>query len=222
MTSTRVLLPLLLIPAAAFGQHSGGFSGGIGHSAGPVAGHSASTPAGNFGVIPGIGGGSFHRGPTFGSGFGHRGFRGGIRYRRSYGFYAPYVPLSGYDFYAPYSPLYEGDEYPAENPEQYTAPGNVVLVQPSAPAPAEHATSVIHEYNFENKPGAASEEPLTFTIVLKDGSRRSAIASWVQNGTLHYLDSQSRQQLLAPEMIDRGATQRANEGKNLRMDLPPG
>ncbi|MBV8811812.1 MAG: hypothetical protein JO033_24340 [Acidobacteriaceae bacterium] len=220
--STRVLLALLLIPAAALAQRSGGAGGGFGHSAGPIGGHSASMPARSFGAVPGMSGGSFHRGPTFGFGYGsgHRGFRGGIRYRPGFGFYAPYFPLSGYDFYAPYSPLYEGDQYAGESPEPYVAPGNVVFVQPSAPA--EHATLVIHEYKFDNKPAPASGERLSFTIVLKDGSTRSAIASWILNGNLFYIDSQSRQQLLAPEVIDRDATERANEGKNLRLDLPPG
>src|SRR5947209_2400721 len=114
MVSTRVLLPLLLIPAAAFGQRSGAFGGGFGHS--------ASTLPRGFGVILGTSIGSFHRGPAFGSGSGHRGFRGGVRYRPGFGYYAPYLPLSGYDFYSPYSPLYGGDEYPGENQEQYTAP----------------------------------------------------------------------------------------------------
>jgi hypothetical protein len=222
VASTRILLPLLLISAAAFGQRSGGFGGGFGHSPGPVAQHSASSLPTGLGVTPGTSFGSFRRGPGFGSGFGHRGFRGGIRYRPGFGLYAPYLPLSGYDFYAPYSPLYGGDEYTGENPDQYTAPGNVVILQPEPSAPPEHATAVIHEYKFDSKPVLAPGELLTFTIVLKDGSRRSALASWVQNGKLHYLDSQSRQRLLMPEVIDREATERANEGKNLRMDLPPG
>jgi hypothetical protein len=150
-----------------------------------------------------------------------------LPYRRGYGFYAPYFPISGYDFYAPYSPLYGDDESAGGQPEGYPANGNVVIVQsggganvePASPPPA---SPVIHEYKLDNEPAGVPGERPTFTIMLKDGSMRSATASWIQDGKLHYLDLQSRQMLLSPEIIDRDATERANAQKSLRLDLPPG
>ncbi len=224
MRSTR-LLTFILLAAVAFGQRSGGSGHGAGHSAAPVARHSALTRQAGIGVVPVTNRRSLRGGPVFGSNFGRRGFQNGFRYRQGYGLYAPYFPLSGYDFYAPYSPLYGDDQFAGEYPQEYPANGNTVIIQPAAAGnvePAPPASSVIHEYKLDTKPAGVPGERLTFTIVLKNGTTRSAAVSWVQNGKLHYLDSQSRQQLLSPEAIDRDATERANEQKNLRMDLPPG
>jgi hypothetical protein len=81
---------------------------------------------------------------------------------------------------------------------------------------------VLREYHLgetdRNPPGTKA----TLTVVLKDGSRRSAVASWVAAGKLYYVDSKGQQQVLAPESIDRDATERANEDRNSKMDLPPG
>lgn len=221
MMSTARFLSFLLLGSAAFGQHSGGFGGGFGHSAGPGAGRSfpAHPPGAVFG--PGT-----NRGPNRGAaGFGGRGFRNGFTYRRGYGFYAPYFPLWGYDAYSPYyEPQYGVDQFGDEN-QQY--PAGFPMVSPGPPtdfigAPRGPATAVIHEYKFDKGPATTSGERPTFTIVLRDGSTRSAVASWVQDSKLHYVDLRSRQQILLPDVIDRDATERANIQKNLRMELPPG
>jgi uncharacterized protein YidB (DUF937 family) len=80
---------------------------------------------------------------------------------------------------------------------------------------------VIHEYKWpknEETGGGAT----AFTIALKDGSQRSAVAAWIQGGKLQYLDSEDRQQALSPDVIDRQTTDRLNEEKHLRLQLPPG
>jgi hypothetical protein len=81
---------------------------------------------------------------------------------------------------------------------------------------------VVREYNFGKEAERLSGEPVTFTIVLKDGSTRHATASWVAGGKLHYVDLQARQPVLPPELIDRSATEQANKARNLQMELPPG
>jgi hypothetical protein len=104
--------------------------------------------------------------------------------------------------------------------------GNVPPFTPTAemasPPPPVPASSVIHEYNFEAQAPTRPGEQPTLTIVLKDGSTREARASWMSGGKLHYVDLESQQQVLSPGVIDRQATARANEAKDLNLDLPPG
>jgi len=92
---------------------------------------------------------------------------------------------------------------------------NVFLIPPP---PLHPVQTVIHEYAA---PAATSDAGAAFTIALKDGSQQSATAAWVQGGKLHYLDSQERQQVLSPDLIDRQTTDRLNEEKHLRLQLPP-
>jgi hypothetical protein len=225
MRSTRNVLALLLMASVSFGQRS---AGGYGRSAGSIAVHPAPTRSVGNRVTPLTNRGA-HPGATM---FGHvgarRSFGSGFPYGRGYGLYAPYFPVSGYDFYPPYSPLYGGvQDSVGGYPEEYPVTGNVIIVQPGsggtgAPAEAPPANPVIHEYKLDNEPAGTPGPQTTFTIVLKDGSTRSATASWIQGGRLHYLDLRSRQMLLSPEVIDRNATERANAAKSLRIDLPPG
>jgi hypothetical protein len=219
MRSTRDVLALLLMAATSFGQHAAG-----GHPTGSVAGHPAPMRSAGTRSVPMTNRGSYRGARIVGPAVGRHGFRNDSRYGRGYGLYAPYFPISGYDFYAPYSPLY--GESTGGYSEEEPPPGNVVIVQGGGgnpePAPLPPATSAIHEYNFDKEPAGVSGARPTFTIVLKDGSMRSATASWIQAGKLHYLDSQSRQMLLSSEVIDRDATERANAEKSLRIDLPPG
>ena len=89
------------------------------------------------------------------------------------------------------------------------------------PAPPQPASAVIHEYNVNPELASAAGKETTFTIALKDGSTRSAVAFWVQHGKVHYIDSQDRQQVLSSDLIDRETTERLNRQKNLNMQLPP-
>jgi hypothetical protein len=223
MTSTARLLSFLLLGSAVFGQRSGGFGGGSGRSGGPATGHSF--PAHPPGTVIGPG---TNRGPIRGgSGSVRRGFRNGFTYRRGYGYYAPYYPLWGSDLYSPYyEPPYGDDQYGGD--EQLYPGTGYPMMSPGPPsditgAPRGPATAVIHEYKVDKEqPANVSGERPAFTIVLRDGSTRSAVASWVQDSKLHYVDLRSRQQILLPDVIDRDATERANDRKNLRMELPPG
>ena len=201
MKAAWCLVALFLIVPTAIAQRSGGFarspipsvSNGLG---GTNRGLGVVTPA-RSGV------GRYNRRSGYGSGYG-------------YGW--PYLPLWDYDYYGPYAPDYE--QQTAQDPQAYGWVPPVVAQ--AVPPPPKPASLVIREYNFEKEATGSPREQKTFTIVLKDGSTRSATASWVLDGKLHYLDSRSLQQTLTPDMIDRDATDRANEQKNLRMELPPG
>lgn len=203
MTSTRLLLAMVLIVPTVFAQHRGGPGGGFGHSAAPVRVGPSPVRSMRFGGVRGRN--RFARG-SFGYGLGYGG---------------SYYPTWDYGL----SPLDYGESF--ESPYlQYSSAGDVLPV-PLAPEmvhtpPPAHASSVIHEYNFGLQATTRPGERPTLTIVLKDGSTREAEASWVAGGKLHYVDLQSQQQVLLPAVIDRNATERANEAKNLSLDLPPG
>jgi hypothetical protein len=131
------------------------------------------------------------------------------------GFGPSYYPLG-------WSP-YFGDEAYSYAP----APPNVIVVQPPSttpePAPTP-AQPVIHEYNF-NEAAAAPPPPVeqrAFVIALKDGSKASAVAFWVQERTLHYIDRDGNGRHVALSEVDRTLTQKLNREQQLPLSLPPG
>jgi hypothetical protein len=220
MTSTMRYVALFLIATGAFAQHSGGFAGR------PAPGLGSTPAAAGFGRVPlGIGGtGVFPRfppGPRIRSAFGPGAFgnRFGYGNRSGYGYFAPYYPFYGYGY----------DQSLGGYPEEYPAGGNTFVFPPTAntsagppPAPPpQSASSVIHEYKLNPELAPSTGKGTAFTIALKDGSMRSAVAFWVQQGKLHYIDSHDRQQVLSADLIDRDATERLNREKNLPMQLPP-
>jgi hypothetical protein len=149
----------------------------------------------------------------FNAGFFGRGF--GFRH----GFANGYFPFYGsYPLFGDY-----GQEFPA-------APPNATYITNNAPAapsaayppepPQKPANPVTHEYTWPNQGPPATGEAAVFTIALKDGSRRSALAAWVQDGMLHYVDGNGKKQVLASDIIDGDATQRLNKEKNLAIHLP--
>jgi hypothetical protein len=115
-------------------------------------------------------------------------------------------------------------DYPYE--EEPSPPSNIFSITPPAAAfappaaPARPAQAVIHEYPVPPASAGSSSGATAFTIALKDGSQRSAIAAWIQGGKLYYVDSQYRHQVLSPDVIDRETTERLNEEKHLRLELP--
>lgn len=84
------------------------------------------------------------------------------------------------------------------------------------------ANPVIQEYKWDQAAPGPEDQAATFTIALKDGSKRYATMAWVQNNQLYYLDSECHQQVLAANIIDRDTTERLNRQKNLNLSLPPG
>lgn len=228
MMSTARFIALSLIATGTFAQHSGGFRGGF---AGPPAaalgapspgapfGRASLPPLGSTGGFPGSYPGPRIRsayGPgAFGHHFGY-GNRFGYGNGFGYGYFAPYLPLFGYD--QPFG------GYSAEP----AAGGNVFIFPPTEdksgeppPAPPHPASAVIREYKVNPELAATAGGQRAFTIALKDGSMRSAVAFWVQQGKVHYIDPQDRQQVLSSDLIDRETTERLNREKNLAMQLPP-
>ncbi|MBV9765038.1 MAG: hypothetical protein JOZ48_09365 [Acidobacteriaceae bacterium] len=208
------LIALCLAGTAAFAQHGGSFRGGgvsgVGLGHGPLAGPfgralfgsgrlgSNTGTVGNallpfVGPIPSLAGSARLTG-QFG---GRRGLGNG---------FFPYFPFLG-DYASAYAPGY--NIYFLPFPEAS-----------SQEEPAKPVQSVIHEYPENDKTAAAGSEQTTFTIALKNGSRRSAETVWVQDDMLHYLDLQGMQGTLSADVIDRETTQRLNKEKNLYLQLP--
>lgn len=196
-------LALLLIAPVAFAQHGRG-SG----FASPARGFAIGAP----GVRGRAGAGTFVRPNRF------------LNRRFGNGFYSPYFPLvADYGYWGDYP--YWGYPYSGGYPEGYPSSGNVSFNAPfemqPPQEPVQTAHAVIHEYNVQNEAGTAGTTANAFSIALKDGSQRSAIATWLQDGKLHYLDADGRQYELSSESIDRATTNRLNQEKHLHLQLPP-
>jgi hypothetical protein len=127
----------------------------------------------------------------------------------------PYDSSAGYD-YAPQPALLVQEPPP--------------LVQAAAPAvvpPVGHA--VITEYTWPAVKAASSHsahstssepEPQPFGIVLKNGSTLSAVAVFASDDGLHYVDPDARPMRISMSEVDRAATLKLNQARNLDLYLP--
>lgn len=105
---------------------------------------------------------------------------------------------------------------------------NALIVPPLAPqvvAPPREVRLEIREYSFPQQsaaapPPAARAEEETFSIALADGSRHAANAVWVQEGFLHYVDTEDEHRQVPLSSVDRQLTRRLNREKNLAVWLP--
>ncbi len=186
---------LLLLATAMFGQHAGGARGGSATRFAHAGGQ----------VLPS----AFARqNVRFSS---HR-----LRFGQRFGFnaFAPYYPFIG-----DYADDLSVNAYPPGN-DSFTVQPNLPPIALPFPPPTAHA--VIEEYEWKTKDVAGAGDQATFTIALKDGSRRYPVTTWVQNGKLYFIDSEGGQEVLTPDRIDRDTTQRLNNDRNLHMQLPPG
>ena len=126
-------------------------------------------------------------------------------------------------FIGPYGyPLLLGDyayppNYPATPTLVITPPAPVYAVDEPAPAPR----SEIREYKSTEAPAASATEQPTFSIALKDGSVRSAVAVFVQGNMVAYVDPDGRQERVPGDAVDRDATKRLNQGLKVNLYLPP-
>ncbi len=220
---------LLVLSTSAFGQRAGGFGGGArgfgmgggaasavhprfgGVFVGPGFGFRVPGFGAHFGLppltpIPPLGGGQFRfrRGPFFSNGFGALGL-------------TSFSPL--------WLPGYWSEEtYP------YTPEPNVIVVQPppaapyqapAAPPPPKPAKPVINEYHFSAAEAAAPPvEERAYVIALKDGSRASATALWVEGRTLCYIDRDDNEHRVPLAEVDRPLTQKLNREQQLPLSLP--
>jgi len=181
-----------LLVSDAIAQHRGGSGRGFGGSGfAPAGPRQGQLPGG--GVVRGFGS---NRGP----------------------FLSPY----GFGYQDGFLPYDAGTAY------GYTPQPNIIIVQQPPPPPVivqqppRDVLSVIHDY-VQPAPStsAPSEgEPLSFGIVLKDGSTRPALAVVVADDVLHYVDSEGRDLQISLDEVDREATRKLNRERKLTLWLP--
>ena len=152
-------------------------------------------------------------GPPPGSNYGtssgryHGGFPRGAGY--GYGF-------DGYGYAAPY-------------PNAPPVVNNVVLVQqpavpaapPAPPTPPEPIHSSIQNLKGDPKQNPSSAPVAFFTIILKNGSRLTASAVWVQCNDARYMDGDGQGHRVPLADVDRPATRELNQTRHLNLRLPP-
>lgn len=192
-----------LLASVASAQHFGGIhAGSVGRFA-PGFGHDFGLRSGRLNFI----GNRFGFGREFGI---NRGF--------GRDFLWPYLPV--YPFVEDYGlpTAFAVDEKPG--PPSYGAE----IAQPPPPVMPGHP--LMHEYTWSaqdpNGGTARTPENAIFRIALKDGTQRSAVTVWIEDGNLHLLDTDDRHAVLSAAVIDRDATLRLNRERNLHIQLPPG
>jgi len=69
------------------------------------------------------------------------------------------------------------------------------------------------------RPEPSEDQPLFF-IALTDNSVYTAVAYWVEDGTLNYITPQGRKNQVSVTLIDRETTARLNRGSKFQLHLP--
>jgi hypothetical protein len=209
------------------GFHGGGFHGGFGHGFVGPGFH-------RFGGSPFF----FHRNPFF---FNNRfffgnGFHSGTFFRFGLGFGAPWGwGWGGYPSYGGYygSALYPypayGSPYDNTSSYAYSPSPNVTVIYPpgasdygeSNPPPESAPSAIINEYHW----GASSNvqtpsQPVHFSIALRNNTVVDALAYWVDDGTLRYVDMQGKQQQVPLGQVDQARSQQLNRERGIEFGLP--
>lgn len=175
-------------------------------------------------------GGFGFRGGGFRGGFGHgfaRGGHVGFRTFPSFRTRRPFFFGGGAFFGAPIWPAFY-DNYGYDNPYPSQASPNVIVVYPPpAPAPVYYepapapAAPVVREYHWDNAPtGPAARLPIYFSFALRDSSVVRALAYWVQDDTLHYVDQAGTQKKMPLAEVDRARSAKLNRERGIDFGLP--
>jgi len=106
---------------------------------------------------------------------------------------------------------------PAPEPPKVQAP-EPEAPPPPPPPPPEPVRPVTHDYSW---PAQASDAAKVFSLVLKDGTVRFAIAVWIQDDMLHYVMQDRTAGRTPLDALDREATRRLNAEGRLNLTLPP-
>ena len=136
-----------------------------------------------------------------------------------------YVGFGGYPvFYPAFGPpgvAYDQPAYdqPVGPPEQPPNPP-AVIDQNFGPQPGEERRT-IQSYSAPSapRPEPSEDQPLFF-IGLTDNSVYTAVAYWVEGGTLNYITPQGRHNQVSLALIDRETTARLNRGSKFQLHLP--
>ncbi|HEY1206881.1 MAG: hypothetical protein ABSH46_21610 [Bryobacteraceae bacterium] len=133
--------------------------------------------------------------------------------------YVGYVGYGGYPLlypvFAPPGETYDqAPEQPANQPE--------AIDQNLGPQPQPgDAGPGVQSYSAPStaRPEPSEDQPLFF-IALTDNSVYTAVAYWVEDGTLNYITPQGRKNQVSVTLIDRETTARLNRGSKFQLHLP--
>ena len=124
--------------------------------------------------------------------------------------YPYYYP---YSYYYPYAYGYSPYGYP---PYGYYPPNVTVIYPPASTeypqtgAAAEQPAPVIVNQNFHPE----------YLIAFTNGTVKTAVAYWSEDGTFHYIDSKGQQMTAPMSQIDRARSQQLNKERGLTFGLP--
>ena len=136
-----------------------------------------------------------------------------------------YLGFGGYPvFYPAFGPLGTAYDQPASDqpagPPDQPANPPVGSNQNFGPQPGEERPT-IQSYSAPSapRPEPSEDQPLFF-IGLTDNSVYTAVAYWVEGGTLNYITPQGRHNQVSLPLIDRETTARLNRGSKFQLHLP--
>jgi len=213
MKPLGIILAGLLLAASALAQRGGGGNSGGGHAGG---GHS--------------GGSGFHGGGGGHSGSvgGHGGYAGSRSYGRSvvipyavpvYGYGGYAAPSYGYGYndadngYAAPPPVAQPMEQPMDQSMSYGPDGG----QP-APPPADDSLRV-YQAPAPSPQEAAVSEGRYYLIAYKDHSVYTALAYWMENGTLNYVTPQNAHNQVTLDLLDIELTKQLNARRGYAFNI---
>lgn len=192
-----------------------GSAGGWGSVAFPGTGH---PPASGY-VNPGrhFGGGSYGGAARGGS------YRRRPVYTYAYPVYGGYGGYSDAAAYGPAEPADTGG-YPAYGSAMGAPPAPTVVINQNfaPPIPPGPPPETVHYYGDGHTPAEnTAPDPQYYLIALKDHSIYSAVAYWVEDGTLHYITAPNIRNETSLNLLDMALTTRLNQDRGVNVSLPP-
>ncbi|HWR49744.1 MAG TPA: hypothetical protein VN428_01465, partial [Bryobacteraceae bacterium] len=167
-----------------------------------------------------------------------RGFAGFHGFRRfgGFGFGGSAFIGSGFYPYAYYPsyPLFVGGYYGGYYPPAAAypqAPNVTVIYLPPYGEPEDEredreeevrreVTPEVREYTGRAAEAAPRREQITFEIAMKDGPVHSALAYWVEEGALNFIDIEGKRHSVNLAAVDRKRSEELNRAKQVEFRLP--
>jgi len=114
---------------------------------------------------------------------------------------------------------FDGDDYGYYPPSaDQGGLGMTVNPQPVQSEVSPPVHPVIHEYRSPEDYGASHESqnaPMLYLIAFRDKTIRAAMTYWVQDDTLHYLDTDHQEQRAALSSVDRQLSAQLNRERRV-------
>ena len=190
------------------------------------------TSVGGWGSVafPGVGhppqSGYVNTSRHYGGGGWQTGVARGGGYRQTPAYTYAYPVYVGYPEAAyPAAPAPEPAPYPAYGTAMGAPPApTTVIINQNFAAPVETPppTETVRVYN---DPRRSADNPVPdpqyYLIALKDHSVYSAVAYWVEDGTLHYITTPNIRNQTSLDLVDMALTARLNQDRGVTVSLPP-